>query len=56
VKRLLEEGYSRAVEILKKYRKKLDLIANELIKKETIEGDEFEQLMGGPRKVALAFA
>jgi cell division protease FtsH len=44
VKRLLDEGYSRAVEILKKYRKKLDIIANELVKKETIEGEEFERL------------
>ena len=55
VKKLLEDGYSRAVEILKKFRKKLDIVANELVKKETIEGDEFEQLMGGPRK-ALALA
>ncbi len=51
VKKLLDEGYKRAVEILKKNRKKLDVIAGELVKKETIEGDEFEALMGGKRGI-----
>ncbi len=50
VKKLVDEGYKKAAETLKKYRKKLDLVAESLIKKETIEGDEFETLMGGPRK------
>ena len=31
-------------------RRKLDLIAAELIKRETVEGDEFEALMGGPKR------
>ncbi len=57
VKKLLNVGYKRAVELLRKYRKKLDLVAAELVKRETVEGDEFEQLMGGPRKtLALAIA
>ena len=47
VKKLLDEGYRKAAEILKKHKKKLDIIAAELVKKETIESEEFEQLMGG---------
>ena len=47
VKKLLDEGYKKAAELLKKYRKKLDAIAEELIKKETLEGEEFAVLMGG---------
>lgn len=50
VKKLVDEGYTKAVAILKKNRKQLDSIAAELVKKETIEGDEFEALMGGPRE------
>jgi len=49
VKKLLDEGYRKAAEILKKHKKKLDLIAAELVKKETLESEEFEQLMGGPK-------
>jgi len=52
VKKLLDTGYAQAVSILKKHRKKLDVIAGELIKKETLESEEFETLMGGPRKKA----
>lgn len=50
VKKLIDEGYRKAAELLKKYRKKLDIIAAELIKKETLEGEEFESLMGAPKK------
>ena len=50
VKKLLDEGYRKAAEILKKHKKKLDIIAAELVKKETIESEEFEQLMGGSKK------
>ena len=42
-------NYRKAMEILRKNRKKLDVIAQELVKKETIEGEEFEHLMGGKR-------
>ncbi|OGG04337.1 cell division protein FtsH [Candidatus Gottesmanbacteria bacterium RBG_16_52_11] len=51
VRKILETGMARAVAVLKKNRKQLDTIAGELIRKETIESEEFEQLMGGPRKV-----
>jgi cell division protease FtsH len=45
IKRFVDEGYDTALAILKKNRKKLDVVANELVKIETIEGDEFETLM-----------
>lgn len=45
IKRIIDEGYKRALAILKKSRKKLDLVAHRLLEKETIEGEEFEQLM-----------
>lgn len=50
VKKFLDEGYKKAAEILKKHKKQLDKIAAELVKKETIESEEFEALMGGPKK------
>jgi cell division protease FtsH len=45
VKKLLDTAYAKAVSVLKKYRKNLDLVAMELVKKETLEGDEFQALM-----------
>jgi cell division protease FtsH len=50
VQKFVNAGYKEAQDILKKHRKQLDLIAAELIKRETVEGDEFESLMGGPKK------
>ncbi len=50
VKKFLDEGYKKAVDTLKKHKKQLDVIAAELVKKETIESEEFEALMGGPKK------
>lgn len=49
VKKFIDEGYKTAYTVLKKLRKKLDSVAEELVKKETLEGDEFDKLMGGPR-------
>ena len=46
VKRITDTGYKRAVSILLKLRKKLDLLASELLKKETIESEEFQRLIG----------
>ena len=54
IQKFLNEGYKKAAEILKKHRKELDRIAEELKKKETIEGDEFAALMGGPKKTPAA--
>jgi len=50
IQKFVNAGYREAVDILKKHKKQLDIIASELIKKETVEGDEFEALMGGPKK------
>lgn len=50
VKKILDTAYATALAILKKNRKKLDKIAEELVAKETIETDEFEKLMGGPKR------
>ena len=44
VRRLIDEAYSRAKEILTKYRDKLDLVARRLIEVETLEREEFEAL------------
>lgn len=53
IKKITDTGYGTAVEVLKKLRKKLDLLAEELLKKETIEQEEFIKIMG-PKKLALA--
>jgi cell division protease FtsH len=50
VKRIIDEGFDRSTKVLKKLRKKLDLLAKELLKKETIESEEFEKLIG-PKKL-----
>ena len=52
VKGLTDEGYKSALMVLKKLRKKLDVLAQELLKKETLESEEFERLIG-PKKAAL---
>jgi len=45
IKRIVDEGYKRALGILRANRKKLDLLAKKLLEKETIEGEEFQKLM-----------
>lgn len=49
VKRITDAGYKTATEAIKKFRKKLDTLATELLVKETLESDDFAKLMG-PRK------
>jgi cell division protease FtsH len=46
VKKITDEGYKEAVEILGKLRKKLDVLAEKLLQKETLESEEFEKLIG----------
>ena len=53
IKSLTDTGYKTAQKILLKLRKKLDKLAEELLKKETIESGEFEKLMGPRRNPAL---
>jgi cell division protease FtsH len=45
VKKFLDTGYAEALAVLKKNRKKLDMVAEALVKKETLEGDEFAAMM-----------
>jgi cell division protease FtsH len=54
VKKITDEGYREAVEILSKLRKKLDALAEELLQKETLESEEFEKLIGSkPAKLII---
>ena len=46
IKKIVDECYQKSVEILKKNKKKLDEVSVRLIDKETIEDDEFEEIMG----------
>ena len=45
VKKIIDTCFERAKKILRENKEKLALVANELIKKETLEGDEFEALV-----------
>lgn len=54
VKGITDSGYKKAAEILFKLRKKLDLLAEELLKKETIESEEFFKLIGQKKALAPA--
>jgi cell division protease FtsH len=47
VKKFLDEGYRKACDLLRKHKGKLDEVAAELVKRETLEGDDFASLMGG---------
>jgi len=51
VKRFIDDGYKIALDILKRFRKELDRVAEALIKRETLEGEDFEKLMGHPKRV-----
>jgi len=46
IKKMVDESYQKAVDILKKSKKKLDEVSVRLIDKETIEDNEFEEIMG----------
>ncbi len=48
VSQIIDNAHKRAREILTKNKSKLKKVADELIKVETIEGDEFEALIGAP--------
>lgn len=48
VRRVIDDCYNRAREILTANRDKLELVANRLIEQETIEAEEFAALMGAP--------
>lgn len=60
VVRILDDGMKRAVEALRKNRKSLDNVAQSLLKKETLDAEEFIKLMEGeikksaPKKIAAS--
>ncbi len=45
VKRIIDESYNKALEVLTKYRKKLDKLANRLLEKEVIDRKELEEVL-----------
>ncbi|MGA2910560.1 MAG: ATP-dependent zinc metalloprotease FtsH [Candidatus Microgenomates bacterium] len=45
-KRILDAGYKAAVKIIKEKRKLLDKVSDTLIKRETLDGDDFEKIVG----------
>lgn len=55
IKQFIDAGYKTAIATLKKLRKELDTVAQALVERESLDGDEFEKLMGFPKK-ALAKA
>jgi cell division protease FtsH len=48
VRRLITDGYARAMDILTKNKDKLVMISERLVKEETLEGPSFEAMMGIP--------
>lgn len=45
IKKILDAAYAKALDLLKEHRKKLDLVTEKLMEQETIEAEEFEELM-----------
>ena len=45
VKKIIDGGLETATKVLKKLSKKLDILAEELLDKETLEAEEFEKLI-----------
>jgi cell division protease FtsH len=56
VKKITDTAYKIATSILIKLRSKLDLLAGELLKKETLESEEFGKLIGPKQVVVLVKA
>ncbi len=54
VKKILDAGYKNAQKILTSLHNKLDLLAEELLKKETIEAEDFAKLIGPKKALAPA--
>jgi len=50
IKKITDAGYKTAITILMKLKKELDILANELLQKETIDADSFATLLG-PKKI-----
>jgi len=51
---MITEGEKKAMEMITKYRKQLDLVSKRLLETETIDADEFVKLMGSPKATKTA--
>lgn len=49
IQKFIDAGEKKALELLKKYRKQLDVVSEQLLDVESLDGDEFERLMGMPK-------
>lgn len=54
VKKIIDNAYKNAVDIIKKHKEKLDKVAAVLLDKENIDGEEFEKIVGKKPEIALA--
>ncbi len=50
VSSIVEKGQQRAVELLKKHQDKLELLANTLVEKETLDDNQIRELLGFPER------
>jgi cell division protease FtsH len=46
IKKILDAAYAQAVKILTTHKKELEAVAEELVKKENLDQDEFEKIVG----------
>ncbi|QQG43797.1 MAG: ATP-dependent zinc metalloprotease FtsH [Candidatus Daviesbacteria bacterium] len=46
VKKIIDTAYKQAVDLIRKNKSKMDKVAKELLVKETLDGDEFESIVG----------
>ncbi len=49
IRKIIAEGEKRAMALLKKYHKELDVVSERLLEVESLDGDEFAALMGVPK-------
>lgn len=47
---IMDRGYKKAIQMIKKYRKELDKVSERLLEKETLDRDEFEKIVGEKKK------
>ena len=47
IRRIIDEAYNTASRVLREHRQELDMLAQLLVERETIDKDEFEALLGG---------
>jgi cell division protease FtsH len=50
IKKILDECYGKAVDVLKKHRKELDEVSKVLLEKENMDQEEFENIVGKKQK------